>query len=299
MRDAKCIRPGFIRAEQGGSRLIKKTVISNTLISSTSYWRIWLTQSSSGFGFQLIAFKANPYTWDATSSIIRSKVIDITLRTSRGEVIEITNLTKPIGIQIPKKLKKERSTSTKQPRHLFLKPGAIQYHKLRIPSRAYLVSLKIATIDGRRLAVYFGRGFKPNTTNYTSMASLPDFSFCQFNNKSDSSYSCTVDPHTIKLTSNNSGPYYVGIRLVDTQDDPVARLRRSCTDTKKRRKRSCVEVKDPPTTPPPTATTVTSQYDVRVDVNYTFSVTMGTCLYWSEEEDKWSRRGCKVISTRI
>lgn len=225
-------------------------------------------------------------------------MIDITLRTSRGEVIEIINLTKPIEIQIPNTLKKEHSTSTKQPRHLFLQPGAIQYHKLRIPSRAYLVSLKIATMDGRRLAVYFGRGFQPNTSNYTSMALLPDLSFCRLN-KSESLYSCTVDAHTIKLTSKNSGPYYVGIRLVDTQDAPVTRLRRSCTDTKKRRKRSCVEVKDPPTTPPPTAMTVTPQYDARVDVNYTFSVTMGTCLYWSEEEDKWSSRGCKVNSTRI
>ena len=156
------------------------------------------------------------------------------------------------------------------------------------------MSLRIATAERRRLAVYFGRGFKPTATNYTSIVSLPHFSSCEKSDKSDGLSNCTADPHTVKHISNHSGLYYVGIRLVDTQNAPVARLRRSCTGIKRRSKRSCVEVKDPPTTPPPTPMIVTPKYNSSTDVNYTFSVTMGTCLYWSEKEEKWSSKGCKV-----
>ena len=242
----------------------------------------------------MIAFKENPYTWDTTASSIQSTVIDITLRTSQGKVIEITNLSNPIGLHIPSRQNQEQSTATKQPRHLFLQPGVIKYHTLIIPSSEHIVSLRIATVEALRLVVYFGRGFKPNANNYTFIASLPDLSSCQNSNTSDWLSSCSADPYTLKRTSSDSGLYYVGISLDDVKDTPVARLRRSCTDTGRRRKRSCVEVKDPPTTPPPSPMIITPRYDGRKDVNYTFSVTMGTCLYWSEEEGRWSSKGCKV-----
>ena len=40
--------------------------------------------------------------------------------------------------------------------------------------------------------------------------------------------------------------------------------------------------------------TVVPQYDPRSDVNYTFTVTQSSCLYWSEDEEKWTSDGCKV-----
>lgn len=57
---------------------------------------------------------------------------------------------------------------------------------------------------------------------------------------------------------------------------------------------NCVKVKDPRKTQPPTPMTITPHYDAHASVNYTFTVTIGTCLYWSEKEDKWSSRGCRV-----
>lgn len=214
------------------------------------------------------------------------------MRTSRGKVVEVANLKHPIELQIPHKQKMGQSTF-KNPRHSFLKPGVFQYHTVVIPSKEYAVSLKIATMEGRRLTVYLGREFKPNATNYTSMFSLPDFSSCQ-KSKSKEKRSCSFDPHTVKLVSNDSGLYFVGIKLVDVQDLSNTMLRRSCTENNKRRKRSCVQIKDSPTTPPPTANIIRPQYNARTDINYTFLVTMGTCLYWSEEENKWSSSGCKV-----
>ena len=220
------------------------------------------------------------------ASSVDSMVIDITIRNSQGMEIKIANLTKPIELHIPNKNKQEQS---KQSPHLFLQPGVIRYHSLVIPSSEHLVSLRIKTVNDKRLLVYFGRGFKPTNDNYSSIASLPDFSSCR-NERSN----CSGDPHSLKLIKNVPGLYYIGISLVKIQNGSVSRLRRSCPGTGRRKKRYCIQVKDPPTTPPPTPLIIMPQYDANTSVNYTFSVTMGTCLYWSEEEDKWSNKGCKV-----
>lgn len=236
-----------------------------------------------------MAFKENPYTWDKTSSSIRSAVIDVTLRTNEGKEIEIHNLSQPLGLHIPNKHTEKKLEPKKQPRHLFLQPGGINYHTLVIPSKEHLVSLRVATAERQQLAVYFGLGVKPNAKNHTSMVNIPDLSSCQ-KNATDKLFNCTDDIQSVSLIGYDPGLYYLGITLVP----PVVRLRRSCTGTGRRGKRSCVEVKDPPTTQPPTPLIVTPQYNAKTDVNYTFSVTMGTCLYWSEEDEKWSSKGCKV-----
>lgn len=236
-----------------------------------------------------MAFKENPYTWDKTASSIRSTVIDVTVRSSEGTEVTVNNLSKPLGLHIPKKQTEKNLQPKKQPRHLFLQPEVIRYHTVVIPSKEHLLSLRVDTVETRQLTVYFGLGFKPNASNYSSVVNLPDLSSCQ-NNATDKSFNCTDDIQSVKLTGYDPGLYYVGVTLAV----PVARLRRSCTGTGRRRKRFCVEVKDPPTTPPPTPLIVTPQYNANTDVNYTFSVTMGTCLYWSEEQEMWSSKGCKV-----
>lgn len=243
--------------------------------------------------FQLIAFGENPYTWHSTSSIIRSNVIDITLRNSLGKEIKIANLSEPVGLKMPIKEKIVPSIRSKQHGHLFLKPGVIQYHSFVMPTREHLVNLRVKTLAGQPLAIYSGHGFKPSTTNYTSVTTLPDFSSCQ-NNKFDQSFNCTMDPNVVTLFNNGPGLYFVGITFADSKEIPLARIRRSCNDLKKRKKRSCLRVKDPPTNPPPAPKIITPHYDPLTDVNYTYSLTMTTCLYWSEVEDKWSSRGCKV-----
>lgn len=56
----------------------------------------------------------------------------------------------------------------------------------------------------------------------------------------------------------------------------------------------CVEFKDPPTTPPPTPRVIIPEYDPSTDVNYTLSISMAACLYWSEAKEKWTSYGCRV-----
>ena len=247
---------------------------------------IWLITLTFWFEFQLMAFKENPYTWDETASSIRSTVIDVTLRTSKGMEIEVNNLSSPLGLHIPNG---RTENPRKEPRHLFLQPGVMRYHTLVVPSSEHLVSLKIANVAGRQMVVYFGQGFKPSANNYSYVVNLPDLSFCK-SYKADKLLNCTNDPYSVNSIGYDAGLYYVGIALVV----PNTRMKRSCTGNSRRKKRSCIQVKDPPTTPPPTPMIAAPQFNAKTDVNYTFSVTMGTCLYWSEEDEKWSSKGCKV-----
>ena len=63
----------------------------------------------------------------------------------------------------------------------------------------------------------------------------------------------------------------------------------------KRRKRSCVELKDPPPTLPQSENVlVMPVYDSTTDQNYTVNVTLGSCVYWSEKFEKWISSGCRV-----
>jgi hypothetical protein len=61
-------------------------------------------------------------------------------------------------------------------------------------------------------------------------------------------------------------------------------------------KRGCVGVKDPPTTPAPTPLIIIPLYNSSTDVNYTMSVSVTGCLYWSEKKSKWTSEGCKVLA---
>ena len=53
-----------------------------------------------------------------------------------------------------------------------------------------------------------------------------------------------------------------------------------------------VGVKDPP--PKGSLSTVIPKYDPNTDVNYTLTITQSSCLYWSENIEKWTTEGCRV-----
>ena len=256
-----------------------------------------------GLFFQLVAFKENPYTWDATAASVRSSVIDVTLRSRNGVGLKVANLSKAIALYIPSKNTKNATDTQQQPRHLFVTRGSVRYHALFIPSKEHVVTIRPAASDTQSLVVYIGFGFKPFPGNYTSVATLPDFSSCRSDGKSERLINCTADPYMVKLVGYDPGHYFIAISLPivssGTDIKPHDRGRRACRSSGGRGKRSCVEVKDPPTTPPPTPMVVVPKYNASTDVNYTLSITIGACLYWSEEKEKWTSEGCKVERARI
>lgn len=73
----------------------------------------------------MLAFKDNPYTWDATSKNIKSSVIDFSLKAADGETLEVSGLSKPVELFIPQKKRREdkgNTTNTTNPVY-FAKPS--------------------------------------------------------------------------------------------------------------------------------------------------------------------------------
>ena len=80
----------------------------------------------------------------------------------------------------------------------------------------------------------------------------------------------------------------------DTSVTSLRRQKRSCFGNG-RQKRSCVQVKDPPPTPSQGKNvSVLPMYDPAISRNYTMKVALGSCVFWSEEQEKWTAKGCQV-----
>ena len=133
--------------------------------------------------------------------------------------------------------------------------------------------------------------------------------------RNDSQQCSSISPFRLLISSGLTGAlgdHYVGILLhknsseglrmndTSTEGDVHRRHSRSiCNSTSGRKKRSCIGVKDPPSTPSPTPQIIKPPHNSTVDVNYTMSVWINSCLYWSKEKQQWTNDGCKVIRVII
>ena len=180
----------------------------------------------------------------------------------------------------------------------FVKPGRMQYHRIKVTEVQASYLITITTKDSLNIFVKFGS--KPSIEDYDRNYTIPDFSSCTKSTGTDQEdeYNCTRTPHQLFLASellNRTGVYYLGILYsenISAVNYPL-RKRRSCFSTS-RAKRSCVETRTPPpplgeykegTIPP---------YDPRVDMNYTIETEELSCRFWSHDEGKWITKGCKV-----
>ena len=180
-----------------------------------------------------------------------------------------------------------------------------------IPSKSASVFVEIKPEAGKALEVYLSYKTRPTVEEYGFTAVVPDIKYCHHN---DTGLNCSSDAYIIVVSSavtGHTGVHYVGIRYPQPEveletgnvtssegeredEDDTRRMRRDCGTHGGRQKRSCIGVKDPPTTPPPTPKIMIPQYDNSTDVNYTMSVTVTSCLYWSESKQAWIGDGCSV-----
>lgn len=249
----------------------------------------------------MVAFKENPYNWKNASKYIKSSVLSVDLKKLDGSRLNISGLSHPIELFIPQKAPKDAF----QPEildHLFVKPyndsNAIRYHKFVLENDFDTVLVEIRPEGKAVFDVFVSAGVKPKPDNYTFKTRIPNVSSCD---KPSMDFSnCTRNPYRFILSSKvtgNIGDHFVGIRVAHRANKRNKRsrmTRRSCLDGKGRQKRSCIGVKDPPTTPPPTPKIIKPKYDNRTDVNYTMSVTVKSCLYWSYSKQDWTSEGCSV-----
>ena len=214
--------------------------------------------------------------------------------------MNISRLPEPVEIFIAlpgnsKETEKE-NTSTQ---NLFLKPSEgknnIRYHRFAVSSSDVLVTIKLTPEKGKTVDVFVNYKTKPTPQDNVFSISIPNFSYCS-NATQNSSHSriCSSDPYTFTFSSqisNKTGIHYLGIRYTK---NGLSRERRSCNPFHRRGKRSCVDVKDAPTTPAPTPRIIVPIYNYSTDVNYTLSISVTGCLYWSESKEMWTGEGCQV-----
>lgn len=259
----------------------------------------------------MIAFDENPFTWDSSSQNIKSSVLEFKLKTSDGKVLDIKGLSKPIELFIPQTLEKPKDVNDTSNGY-FVKPSKdnknIRSHQITIPSDDVAVSLTITPQEGVSLVVYVRHLSKPTPDSYDFKKVMPDYTSCGNFDVEKGYHNCSDDPYTITISSAITGEigiHYVGVQYTPVQSMPTvnpsdeevisARVRRDCYSHNGRMKRGCVGVKDPPTTPAPTPFIIVPLYNASTDVNYTMSVSVSSCLYWSEKKSKWTSEGCKVF----
>ena len=256
----------------------------------------------------MLSFNKNPFTWDKSAKAVKSSVLDFKLKASGGKTMNISGLSKPIELYIPlsdKGKESEKRNSSEQ--NLFLKPSDgttnFRFHRFSVSSHDVLVTLKIYPDNGKRVDVFVNYKTKPTPQNNVFNTTIPDFSSCTNTTLlSSDSHNCSSDPYAFtfsSLVSGQTGTHYLGIRYITEKTEADSkteseRASRSCSPFHRRGKRSCVDVKDAPTTPAPTPRIIVPIYNHTTDVNYTLSISISGCLYWSESKETWTGEGCRV-----
>lgn len=259
----------------------------------------------------MVSFNENPFTWDPSSQNVKSSVVEFKLKTGDGKTLDIKGLSEPIELFLPMKLEEKPKSVNGTPNEYFVKPSKnnknIRSHQITIPSHDAAISVTIKPEEGVSLAVYVRHLSKPTPDSYDLKKILPDYTSCSAFDDEKGYHNCTDNPYTITISSAVTGKigiHYIGVQYTPEQTMPTvnptdtemlsARVRRDCYSHNGRMKRGCVGVKDPPTTPAPTPLIIVPIYNSSTDVNYTMSVSVTSCLYWSETKSKWTGEGCKV-----
>ena len=249
----------------------------------------------------MTSFNENPYTWDESSKGIQSSVLDFSLKKEDGTALEVSNLEDPVELFIPVTRQREKGGNASDENY-FAKPSNgsnnLRYHRINIPSANTIISFEIKPEQGEFLDIFVRAQKKPTPSEYQYRTRVPDYSSCSAHSNSTGYHKCSNNPYEVTMSSDitgKTGLHYIGIMFAaDKSPETSRRVARSCGGRGGRQKRSCIGVKDPPTTPPPTPKIVIPQYNESTDVNYTMSVTVTSCLYWSEKKQSWTNEGCSV-----
>lgn len=255
--------------------------------------------------FQIIRFEPNPYSWKLGIIPRNLSAIEITFWHNNDTRMEISNLTRPIRIVFSRKPQPIMDQGAPD-ENLFLKRKELRYHLVTIPSYQAVVTVRIEPEKNISLRVYVKHDNRPTVQQFDLNLTLPMTISSSCSNISKDS--CMPrDPYEFDILPNvtgHVGRHFIGIEILEhsfnNPEESAGRRRRS-NDGKedkvkgqmdlRRKGQPCVKVKPvPPTLPPP----VPRYFDPKTDINYRLFVTVGTCVFWNEQKEKWSARGCEV-----
>ena len=231
----------------------------------------------------------NPFTWDNSSNKIRSSVTSLELKSNSAEKINVSNLVDDIEILIPISSPPQNSTNGTQ--HNFLKPNRISVRSYYAELANVPVSLKLGTAKaGIQISLFIKFGKRPTINDFDHNFTMAFISTCD--NQTDANATCFIRDGSVTVMPSKPGFLYAGLLSRNPKNESQrSRQRRSCFGNRRER-RSCVGVKDPP--PKGFLSSVIPKYDPDTDANYTLTITQSSCLYWSENTEKWTAEGCRV-----
>lgn len=247
--------------------------------------------------FQMLSIPFNPFTWDNTRVRIDSDVLTLDLKDSARKLIEVANLSTDIVIVTPLK---PQQISLEIPQY-FTQNDNLRFHQIDVEYENTLIMIEITPKEARAsLFIYIRYGQRPTTQVHDLNATVSIAQTCIWTSAHERSVGkmeCSSNglaPSPIETVARQPGRYFLGVQSYSTSVRSLIRKKRSCFGNK-RQKRSCVQVKDPPPTPPQGENiTVVPVYDPTTSKNYTLRVALGSCVYWSEEREKWTTEGCRV-----
>ena len=224
-----------------------------------------------------------------SSKKIKSSVTSLELKSNGAEKLNVSNLDNDIEIVIPISNPPKNSSNTTQ--HYFLKPDRISFRSYYADLADVPVSLRLGlAITGVEIEMRIKFGQRPTMVNFDHKFTFMFKSKCD--NQTVVNKNCFTKDGSVKVTPSKPGFLYVGLLIKGSKNESQhSRQRRSCFDHRRER-RSCVGVKDPP--PKGVLKTMVPQYDPNTDVNYTLTIIQSSCLYWSEETEKWTAEDCRV-----
>ena len=240
----------------------------------------------------MTAVKFNPYTWDNSSNAVQSNVISLELQSGKAK-INVSSLEDDIVMVIPiSSLSKNNTNSSEVLEHSFLKPNKMSIRSYYAELADVPVSIALGVSErGVVIELFIKFGSRPTIDDFDQNSTMSFNSTCEAGGERNET-SCRPAKRSIAVVPSEPGLLYVGILYLGAKTNSEhSRKKRSCFGHGRQR-RSCVGFKDPP--PKGTTKTVVPQYDPSTDLNYTMIITQSSCLFWSEDKDKWTSDGCKV-----
>jgi len=239
----------------------------------------------------LQALDFNPFTWDNSSKKIKSSVTSLDLQSANGEKINVSNLGNYIEIVIP--ILSSPPNTSDGTDHYFLKPNRMSFHSYYAEIADVPLSIKIgAKKHGKVIQMFLKFGARPTIEDSDHNFTVTSTCKNQTDGKQNET-SCLLEESSFTVVPSETSRLHIALLFLGANSvNEHSRRRRSTCLGHGRERRSCVGFKDPP--PKGVTETVIPQYDPSTDLNYTFSISQSSCLYWSEEREKWTSDGCKV-----
>lgn len=229
---------------------------------------------------------------------------DTTLWSHDGTNLKVSDLTSPVRLVFSKEPRNVTDHDV-QEGSFFLKRKKMRYHSVRIPSYEATVTVRIKPKMNITLLVYVRNGVRPTDKEYDLNLTLPNVNFPSCSNVTKGEHNCSSrDPYEFDLLPNATGRigrHFIGISIHEDSLNVtgMASVIKNRSDKSEvvlegDMEELCVKEKPPPATPPPAGQAIPRQFDSKTDVNYTFYVTVGSCVFWDTVNETWSAHGCQV-----